>query len=324
MNPTFAIFADMLHAQTWDSNIWLCGWFKATSTRNGDSRPLLKKVFTHNLEIFRDGAYRTENGTTIALDVHGEHLGQARMYSAPIVLPQTYTKEETVVEVIEQDCIEALADLVANGYNPAILNMASLYHPGGGVLDGSSAQEEDLCRRSTLAVSLYQFSLTGGKHGDLAQMVGVQRRQERYPMDNLDGGIYSPGITFFRSSRDAGYRLSEHPFQAAVVSVAALNYNPKHGHSTLEMGKIPESDVPVIKEKMRTILRIGIENGHDSMVLGAFGCGAFCTPAPQQARLFHQVIDEPEFRGRFRRLTFAIIDSPNSNNFKPFKTELAK
>lgn len=311
----------MLHAQTWDSNIWLCGWYKATSTRNGDSRPMLRKVFMHDLEIFRDGAYRTESGKTIPLPVHGTHLDQARMFSSPIALPQQYEKHDTVIEVIEQDCIEVLAGMIEQGFNPAILNMASLYHPGGGVLDGSSAQEEDLCRRSTLAVSLYQFSLTGGKHGDLAVLAGVKRRAERYPMDNLSGGIYSPGITFFRTSRGQGYALLEKPFSAAVVSVAALNYNTKHGHSTLEEGKIPESDKPIIKEKMRTILRIGALNGHDSMVLGAFGCGAFCTPPAQQARLFHQVIDEPEFHGRFRKLAFAIIDSPNSNNYKPFSKE---
>lgn len=313
----------MLHTQTWDSNIWLCGWYKATSTRNGDSRPMLRKVFMHNLEIFQDGAYRTESGKTVTIQTHGQHLDQAIMYNAPINLTSPATECPTEISVIGMDCIEALQEMVNQGYNPAILNMASLYHPGGGVIDGSSAQEEDLCRRSTLAVSLYQFSLPGGKHGDLAEMVNVRRRADRYPMHNLNGGIYSPGITFFRTSRDQGYALLEKPFTAAVVSVAALNYNQRHGHSTLENGMIPDSDKPVIKEKMRTILRIAIEHGHDSMVLGAFGCGAFCTPPAQQATLFHQVLEESEFRNRFRKLTFAILDTANSNNLAPFQKEFS-
>ena len=226
---------------------------------------------------------------------------------------------------MNQDCILATRDLVEQGYNPALLNMASLYHPGGGVLQGSSAQEEDLCRRSTLAISLYQFSLPGGRYGDLADMVGVKRRAERYPMDNTYGGIYSPGITFFRGTRDEGYVLLDNPFQAAVISVASLNYNPKHGHNSLDAdGNIPEADKPVLKEKIRTILRIGILKGHDSLVLGALGCGAFCTPPAQMARLFHQVLDEEEFRGRFSKIVFAIIDSPSSNNFKPFLKEFSK
>ncbi len=314
----------MLHAQTWNSNIWLCGWYKATSTRNGDSRPMLQKVFRHNLEIFRDGAYRTEAGGVVTLPLRSEYVPQAEMYSEPICLPDGYDRYDTELCVLNEDCILATRSLVSEGLNPALLNMASLYHPGGGVLTGSSAQEEELCRRSTLAVSLYQFSLTGGQFGDLAQMAGVERRAERYPMDNTFGGIYSPGITFFRGTRDEGYALADAPFSAAVISVASLNFNPKHGHSTLIDGKISSDDQLVIMEKIRTILRIGALKGHDSLVLGALGCGAFCTPPAQMASLFHRVIDEPEFEGRFGRIVFAILDTPGSCNFKPFRKEFGR
>ncbi len=311
----------MLYAQTWDSNIWLCGWYKATSTRNGDSRPMLQKVFRHNLEIFRDGAYRTGTGTVVTLPQRDDYVPQAQMFSEPISLPADYDRQVTELHVLNVDCILATRSLVEQGLNPALLNMASLYHPGGGVLMGSGAQEEELCRRSTLAVSLYQFSLPGGQYGDLAQMAGVQRRAERYPMDNSCGGIYSPGITFFRSTRDEGYALADAPFRAAVISVASLNFNPRHGHSTLVDGMISADDRAVILEKIRTILRIGALKGHDSLVLGALGCGAFCTPPAQMAGLFHQVFDEPEFEGRFSRIVFAILDTPGSNNFKPFQKE---
>jgi len=313
----------MLRAQQWNSQIWLSGMYKASITRGGDAkRALLTKVFTHNLDIFRDGAYRTESGRVVTLPVSGVFVENSQMFSAPIQLPAEYIKAYTQLSVLNVDCIIATRDLVEQGFNPAVLNMASLYHPGGGVLQGSGAQEEELCRRSTLAISLYQFSLPGGRYGDLADMVGVKRRAERYPMDNTYGGIYSPGITFFRGTQDQGYVLLEETFQAAVISVASLNYNPKHGHNTLDNGNIPESDKPVLKEKIRTILRIGALKGHDSLVLGALGCGAFCTPPAQMARLFHEVLDEPEFDGRFRKIIFAIIDSPSSNNFKPFKKEL--
>ena len=331
----------MLYAQQWNSQIWLSGWYKASITRGGDAkRALLTKVFMHNLDIFRDGAYRTESDQVVTLPVSGAFVEQSEMFSAPIEndtigdsllvaplcksvpsgrAPQLYH----FVKVINQDCILATRDLVEQGYNPAVLNMASLYHPGGGVLTGSSAQEEELCRRSTLAISLYQFSLPGGRYGDLADMVRVKRRAERYPMDNTYGGIYSPDITFFRATKDEGYALLDEPFRAAVISVASLNYNPKHGHNQLDNGNIPESDKPILKEKIRTILRIGALKGHDSLVLGALGCGAFCTPPAQMARLFHEVIDEEEFQGRFKKIVFAIIDSPSSNNFQPFKKEFS-
>jgi hypothetical protein len=39
---------------------------------------------------------------------------------------------ETVVEVLPCDCVDAAETLLAEGYNPAILNMANAKHPGGG------------------------------------------------------------------------------------------------------------------------------------------------------------------------------------------------
>jgi len=314
----------MLRAQQWNSQIWLSGWWKASVTRGGDAkRALLTKVFTHNLDIFHDGAYRTETDRVVTLPVSGAFVENSQMFSAPIQLPAEYIKADTQLSVLNVDCIIATRDLVEQGFNPALLNMASLYHPGGGVLQGSGAQEEELCRRSTLAISLYQFSLPGGRYGDLADMVRVKRRAERYPMDNLYGGIYSPDITFFRGTQEEGYTLLDEPFRAAVISVASLNYNPKHGHNQLDNGNIPEADKPILKEKIRTILRIGALKKHDSLVLGALGCGAFCTPPAQMARLFHQVIDEQEFQGCFCKIVFAIIDSPSSNNFKPFLKEFS-
>ena len=318
----------MLRAQQWNSQIWLNGWYKASISRGGDAkRALLTKVFSHNLDIFRDGAYRTESDHVVTLPVSGKFVEESEMFSARIDIKDAIGDSPQLhlfkVQVINQDCILALRDLVEQGYNPAVLNMASLYHPGGGVLTGSSAQEEELCRRSTLAISLYQFSLPGGRYGDLADMVRVKRRAERYPMDNTYGGIYSPDITFFRATKDEGYALLDEPFRAAVISVASLNYNPKHGHNSLDNGNIPESDKPILKEKIRTIFRIGALKGHDSLVLGALGCGAFCTPPAQMARLFHEVMDESEFQGRFKKIVFAIIDSPSSNNYLPFCREFA-
>ena len=329
----------MLRAQQWNSQIWLNGWYKASISRGGDAkRALLTKVFMHNLDIFRDGAYRTESDNVVTIPVGGQFVEESQMFpekcekgDCPLlhVFPEKVVKGDsplfhvlhTEVQVVNLDCILATRQLVEQGFNPALLNMASLYHPGGGVLTGSSAQEEELCRRSNLVISLYQFSLPGGRYGDLADMVRVKRRAERYPMDNINGGIYSPDITFFRATKDEGYALLDEPFKAAVISVASLNYNPKHGHSQLDNGNIPEADKPILKEKIRTILRIGALKKHDSLVLGALGCGAFCTPPAQMARLFHQVFDEQEFQGRFKRIVFAIIDSPSSNNFKPFQKE---
>lgn len=68
----------------------------------------------------------------------------------------------------------------------------------------------------------------------------------------------------------------------------------------------------MIKNKIRTILRIGLQNGHDSLVLGALGCGAFCNPPQHIALLFHETLNEHEFANKYKHISFAILEDPNS------------
>lgn len=75
-----------------------------------------------------------------------------------------------------------------------------------------------------------------------------------------------------------------------------------------------EADTEATKRKMRAILRACFHGGNDAIVLGAFGCGAFRNPPAHIARLFREVFEEPEFRGVFRRLTFAILDDHNAHH----------
>ena len=68
----------------------------------------------------------------------------------------------------------------------------------------------------------------------------------------------------------------------------------------------------LIKEKMRTILRIAKINNHTKLVLGAFGCGAYHNPAGQTAELFSKILGEDEFKNSFEEICFAIIEDLNS------------
>ena len=70
--------------------------------------------------------------------------------------------------------------------------------------------------------------------------------------------------------------------------------------------------------KIRTILHIGLKHGHDYLVLGALGCGAYGNPPADVARLFHEVIEEDEFRDKYKMLEFAII---GKKCYMPFKKE---
>ena len=55
-------------------------------------------------------------------------------------------------------------NLIREGLNPAILNLASNVHPCGGSDEGTGAPAESLCYASTLSQSLYQFGNTKKKY----------------------------------------------------------------------------------------------------------------------------------------------------------------
>jgi uncharacterized protein (TIGR02452 family) len=201
-----------------------------------------------------------------------------------------------------------------------MLNMASRRNPGGGVLGGAGAQEENIFRRSNLFQSLYQFV-------DYAEEYGVKRDSKNsYPLDRDTGGIYSKRVFIVRGSERSGSCFLQNPFELSIVSVPAIN----RPELELRDGKyyIADKLIEPSKEKIRTILRIAGEFNHDCLVLSAFGCGAFQNPPHHIAKLFKEVFNETEFKDRFRFVVFAIIDDHNARrehnpegNMLPFLRE---
>ena len=61
-------------------------------------------------------------------------------------------------------------------------------------------------------------------------------------------------------------------------------------------------------ERMRSVLNAAVHEGVEVLVLGAFGCGAFCNDGSTVARLFSQVLKSGEFAGAFSHVIFAILE----------------
>ena len=279
------------------------------------------EIFNSTLAVLRQGWYIAKNGKKVKLPDVKDVMDAAVMYREPFhVLIDPINPIITEVRVENKDCVLAAKDLLDAGYNPAMLNLADLYTPGGLVEYGSGAQEENLCRRSNLILSLYQFS-----HARIYQYpdLGLVQREDQYPMDERNGGIYSGTVTFFRGPESTGSQLEETPYNIPVISVAALS-GPRIGKD----GMMFPEETEITLEKMRTIFRIGMANFHDSLVLSAMGCGAFANPPAHIAKLFHQVIEEDEFKNRFKLIDFAILDGYKTGmrhnpegNLKPFQRE---
>ncbi|MBO6247243.1 MAG: TIGR02452 family protein [Bacteroidales bacterium] len=279
------------------------------------------EIFNSTLALLKQGWYIAQDGTQITLPSTEEVMSAARMYKEPVrVMIDPLKPIRTEIRVENKDCVLAAKQLIDDGYNPAMLNLADLYTPGGLVEYGSGAQEENLCRRSNLILSLYQFS-----HARIYQHpgLGLKQSKDQYPMDEHFGGIYSGICTFFRGPESEGSLLENVPYNIPVISVAAIS-GPRIGAD----GMMLKEEADITLDKMRTIFRIGKANFHDSLVLSAMGCGAFANPPAHIAKLFHQVIEEDEFKNTFRLIDFAILDGYRTGmrhnpegNLLPFQKE---
>jgi uncharacterized protein (TIGR02452 family) len=203
----------------------------------------------------------------------------------------------TTYEVTNETTLSAHRRHQAKGHKVVSLNFASATSPGGGFLTGARAQEEYLCRSSALYLTLKD-----------SPMYAHHRREDhnRYS----DAMIYSPDVPVFR---DDEHRLLSAPYLASFITSAAPL--TKHLHSE-ELTLLPD----ILRTRIRKILTLAQVHGHDSLVLGAWGCGAFGNDGGQVSALFRWALEE-DFKGAFKEVTFAIVDtSPEKKFIAPFAT----
>ena len=287
-----------------------------------------KEIYKLNTALFHDW----QNGTNdIDFGDHKDFLDSAKLYKAPFDvngIGKAYDVTET--GCINADCMDVAEHLIAKGYNPAILNLASAKRPCGGWDAGMGAQEESLCFSSNLSQSLYQYGDPKYKN---VRDSGVSIKEIGYPHDMNYGGIYSPGVTFFRNNISKFYTIRDNPFKCDVITVAALCFNGRSHYAGIdelafqaEDGGFTLEGKEIMLNKIRTIFRMGIEHGNDALVLGAFGCGAYALLPSAVAPLFRIVMEEPEFKNKFKLLVFAMLERPRrpqglDGHFAPFYRE---
>eukprot|EP00955_Chlamydomonas_euryale_P115779 366377-Chlamydomonas_euryale.AAC.11 len=139
----------------------------------------------------------------------------------------------------------------------AVLSMADDLSPMGFVTTGLPAQEESLCRDSTLSLHIDGSPL--------------------YPILD-DEVLYSPGVVVFK--HDA--RALASPFEVDVISCPGIRH-PRLVSSTSTMS---DEDATRLRRKIRAILQVARMEGVTHLVLGALGCGAGRNPPRQVATIF--------------------------------------
>lgn len=208
-------------------------------------------------------------------------------------------KEKTKIEIVDEDTADAGYALLQQGFNPLIINMASNTTPGGGWRNGAMAQEEALFYRS-----LYYLAL--------------EKKEKFYPLKAYEC-VYTPNVLFFRSSQRDGFELLPYE-ECCFLSCIAV---PAIRKPTLKQdGTYTPAQRRMMKDKIRGIFKVGLVHKHDSLVLGALGCGAYKNPPEQVAEIFREVIEE--YVGCFKHIVFAILDYGRSRNRTIFEKEFRK
>lgn len=191
------------------------------------------------------------------------------------------TCEETALVVARRLTTECRA--------PVVLSFASARNPGGGFRAGASGQEESLCRVSALAACL-----------ESPQVAPFYRAGTQASALNTSWMIYSPDVPVWGVSdgSDGGTWL------VSFISCAAPN--AKELLRTRTGAGDPEQEIAqAFDERIHRVLALAAARDHASVVLGAWGCGAFgCDPRMVAAR-FHEALTG-SFRGAFERVVFAL------------------
>lgn len=269
-----------------------------------DRRELLTEVFSD-----------TENwiGCTSELkNSVSESINKTKLYMEENIPEAEYEKSfETEISVTASRSFEAAMRLRKEYPDAkiAVHNFASATNPGGGVTHGASAQEECLCRCSTLYPVI--------SNGKVREYYNYHRRKNdlRYS----DACIYSPDIVIIKSDENVPQRLDKKDWcRVDVITCAAPNLNPKR-YSDGERKIISDTELMELHiKRARAMLSVAAENGAEILVLGAFGCGAFRNNPFVVANAYKRVLSE--FAGCFKKIEFAVYCTQrDKSNYEIFK-----
>ena len=275
-----------------------------------------------NIEIFEDTQRLCSSNSHLASAVRNSSESQQcfagkmlQWYGSGY---RIYQKPAQIV-VSPKRTLEAAATYAYAGKKVCILNFASATNPGGGVTRGSSAQEEAICRCSTLFPNLNER--------EMWSIFYAPHRHQHNPLHN-DDCIYTPGVMVFKSDTDYPQLLPEDKWYSVnVVTCAAPNLREKPSNS-MNSGDgdaavhISRENLHALHEKrMRKVLEIAWRKGNEVLVLGAFGCGAFRNPPMVVAQAMKTVVQE--YRKNFEIIEFAVYCSPRDDaNYRVFQSIL--
>ena len=171
----------------------------------------LAEILNDTFKICDKGYYEID-GKSIMLSLSKECMKKAVVFTDKQIGALAESFEGNVGEskqrfsVVNTTSFESAYDIYSKNENDDILvlNFANPVNPGGGVYSGARAQEEDLCRKSTLLLSL--------ESENAKEYYDFHRKHNYYTAS--DYMILSPEVQVFRNGDNT---LSDKPFVVSVL-----------------------------------------------------------------------------------------------------------
>lgn len=264
------------------------------------------------------------------------------------------------VEVVAEDWGNATREAMKKfGVTYAVLNMANAKFPGGSVLEGGCAQEENMWHRTTCSLSLLKEGIYLDKESNtflyndetskLVDALEQMSAEELLKLSQLRRQEFSTAYKVLLNKKQ------EICFRGQEVYIDHFDYNSGTSHRSAESSMsfltMPDhlvfpffelrsaapdlsSNILDLKDKgvlaqYKTDLRRRIAAQLDtlilaektSVILGAWGCGAYKNNPEIVADIYGEEIEKrAEF---FEHIIFPIFKTDSKlNNFTPFETRL--
>lgn len=271
----------------------------------------LLQMLDETLSICAAGSYLAE-GTPVQLKLTQEQQKHSIYISEQAVrkcvafeAERSCGSRECIYTTTLVDTFEAAAELTQGGCEDGTilaLNFANPFCPGGGVRRGARAQEEDLCRKSTLLASLESDN----------SAVYYSRHREESTYLSSDAMLLTPQVEIFRDTK--GRLLRETKVVAVLTCAAPIVNEDVYDVTSQELEQI-------LRDRIRGMLSVAAHYGYHNLVLGAWGCGAFGNDAKVVANLFYEELAQFSC---FEKVVFAIKDNSwDKYNYRQFAERFA-
>lgn len=308
-------------------------FFKADPQKDYQDQHLAD-VFRNTLDICNEEGFRSDfdNYTVYALDncihgIEGDKILKKTIHKVP------GGKKRGYLCINDGNSVGGVYDSVREEHlgKVAVTDFANYSYPGGAPMNGSRAQEENLCRIMDLANRLWYKKTYNQFYG--VNKCLIQKKKIGKFSDHR--ALYLRNVWLLKEDNDEYTLIApDKRKRMDVVVIAAPDLREevkqlsKCGHKSKDECRKVISNMrgELIKDRIRLVFETAIDNDIDTIGFGAFGCGVFDCDPDEVARLSREILIDEGYLSYFDNVVINIprTSEKGKKNFdafaKAFKT----